>query len=283
MKILRTMALVFGLSVAAEMATAVTIDFESMATGTYSALAFADGTITYTGGDHAVRCGQRVSRTSRERPCAASAITPTPAPRLFAWISRSRTSRSSRSGLVTTIKTTTTPICAVYDASGNLLGSDYYLNPSSTTFGGDYPQRRDLDAHRLRALLGCRAVPGRRLLGQHDLHRRGPRSRARVPRAAGVGAGASGGPPAAHQAVVVPRGRRTIPSAVALAFALGGSPRRATCLLRERRGSLPTQMEHACRHQRRQRESGPRDSCATPWSSASGRSSPRLPTPARPR
>ena len=74
MKILRTMALVFGLSVAAEMATAVTIDFESMATGTYSALAFADGAITYTGGDMAIRCGQRVSRTSRERPCAAQLL-----------------------------------------------------------------------------------------------------------------------------------------------------------------------------------------------------------------
>ena len=136
MKILRTMALVFGLSVAAEMATAVTIDFESMATGTYSALAFADGTITYTGGDTlfdvvSASPGPPVSGHALLSYYTNAGAAPFRVDFTLANIT------FFQIGVGDYNQDEDNTHLAVYDAFGNLLGSDFYLNPSSTN-GGDY-------------------------------------------------------------------------------------------------------------------------------------------------
>lgn len=136
MKILRTVALVFGLSVAAQMATAVTIDFESVALGQYSSLGFADGAITYTGGTELFD----VVSASPGPPVSGHALlsfvtNPGAAPFRVDFTLANIT--FFQIGVGDFNQDVDNAYLRVYDAANNLLGSNDYLNPSST-LGGDY-------------------------------------------------------------------------------------------------------------------------------------------------
>jgi hypothetical protein len=111
-------------------------NFDSTATGIYSSLNFPDFTLIYTGGDGRFN----VTYGDPGPPISGNALTawyvnPGPAPFLLTF----------NIGNVTTFKIgvgdydsdVDNTYLQVFDASMNLLGSDYYQNPDAT-YGGDF-------------------------------------------------------------------------------------------------------------------------------------------------
>lgn len=135
MKRLSTIALVFGLSMAAEWAAAVTIDFDTVALGTYTSLAFTDGSITYTGGDGSFQ----VVAASPGPPVSGNALisyfnNPGAEPFRVSFTLANVTFFQIGVGDFNQDEDNTH--LQVYDAANNLLGSDYYFNPAATLGGG---------------------------------------------------------------------------------------------------------------------------------------------------
>jgi hypothetical protein len=136
MKRLGMIALVFGLFMAAQLATATTIDFESVGLGTYTSIAFGDGTITFTGGDGRFEVQDQTPGPPISHHNLISAFTnPGPAPFKVTFTLPGVT--FFQIGVGDYDADIDNDYLEVYDAANNLLGSDYYQNPAAT-FGGDY-------------------------------------------------------------------------------------------------------------------------------------------------
>lgn len=137
MKRLGMIALVLGLCMVAQRATATTIDFESAPLGTYTSLSFGDGTITYTGGNlqfdvvsaspgPPVSGHSLISYLQNHDNAAPFKVTFTIPGVTFFQI-----------GVGDFNQDVDNDHLLVYDAADNLIGSADYVNPADK-LGGDY-------------------------------------------------------------------------------------------------------------------------------------------------
>lgn len=116
-------------------ANATIIDFESVSVGTYSSLAYSDLTITYSGGNG----NFSVAVANPGDPISGNSLlsyydNPGAAPFLVTFNNNTNVTNFSI-GVGDYNQDEDNTNLKAYDAFWNLLGSDYYLNPSST-FGG---------------------------------------------------------------------------------------------------------------------------------------------------
>jgi len=113
------------------------VDFESYATGTYNNLAFADGNITYTGGngDFNIEVANPGSPISGKSLISFRA-NPGAAPFLVTFNAGTNITSFSI-GVGDFNADVDNTYLEVYDSSWNLLASDFYQNPASKN-GGDY-------------------------------------------------------------------------------------------------------------------------------------------------
>ncbi|MDU0457506.1 MAG: PEP-CTERM sorting domain-containing protein [Geobacteraceae bacterium] len=133
-KILITLAAVLAFSVNA---IAATINFDTTATGTYTSLSFSDLTITYTGGTGSFQ----VSSADPGSPISGNALlsyytNPGTAPFLVTFNNNTNVNSFSI-GVGDYNQDVDNTYLQAFDASWNLLGSDYYQNPD-TQYGGDF-------------------------------------------------------------------------------------------------------------------------------------------------
>ena len=124
-----------GVVLQAQQSSAVTIDFEGVALGTYSSLTFTDLTITYTGGDGQFDVESESPGWPISGHCLISYFqNPGAAPFLVTF---TNPAASFSIGVGDYDADEDNTYLQAFDSGWNLLDSDYYWNPGQK-YGGNY-------------------------------------------------------------------------------------------------------------------------------------------------